>query len=233
MTRVNKFLSQIFEMPLAGEEEKSQVYYHGTSKEQAGISILKDGIQPPDLTDRKGFLKPVQGKVYLTPSLETAIVYALGGYVAGHDLSQRRVVSRKGTEPSWIERDGRYGYVFVIRGEDLQDIQPDEDSVGELLSGLMSTEPNHWLCQRAKRIVAPSRLKQVKNGEYVFFASVGKQLMKHLSAAEKLEIVRNGGHLAHEGAVQPCEAWRFDKTLCPKLQGYGPNEFFALAEKVK
>lgn len=106
------------------------------------------------------------------------------------------------------------------------------DSVGELLSGLMSTEPNHWLCRLAKRIVAPSRLKQVGNGEYVFFASVGKQLMKHLSAAEKLEIVRNGGHLAHEGSVQPCEAWRFDKTLCPKLQGYGSEEFFSLAEQV-
>jgi hypothetical protein len=112
--------SDIFcEMALPSSAMHSQVYYHGTNSLAAAESIMQNGLQGVE-TQSRGHLAPVRGKVYITATLSYAIIYAIGGNYS-HAMQESR-----SNDP--------YGYVFVVRGSDLQDIQPDEDSVGEFLS---------------------------------------------------------------------------------------------------
>jgi hypothetical protein len=117
--------------------------------------------------------------------------------------------------------------LFQIEGSLLKDIQPDEDSVGEMVHN----QKLPWLNSMAQRIVAPSRYKKCMDGWYAFYASIGKQLLKQMNDFQKKQIIDAGAHVAHQGAIKPSAAWRFDKLLCKLLVEDGSN-FFQLAEKV-
>lgn len=207
-----------FAMPAPSAQMQAQPFYHGTPEESAAQQIMQQGlIIPPDLKDRKGFLKPVAGKVYLTPNISYALIYALGANMAGSEFPA-----------DWYAKKGRYGYVFQMNGADLQDVQPDEDSVGEML---YEQKGPYWLKNLAERIVAPSRMKAVMSGEYIYFASVGKQLIRAMSPAQLSELMALGGHVAHTGSVKPMAAWRVDKTRSQEFSKDGSN-FFQVAEKI-
>lgn len=194
----------------------AQVLYHGTSSSKAAEEILASGIRPGDLEGRKNWLTPVPGRVYLTPSLKYAVIYALGGVMMGHDVPAE-----------WFVKEGPSGYVFEVPAGDLQDAQPDEDSVGEAVY----EKKFAWLNYLAERVVAPSRLEKVYGGEYIYFASVGKQLMRHLSDGQKRVLMDAGANVAHKGAIKPIRAWKFDKRKSKQLAGDASN-FFELAERV-
>lgn len=213
-----KFRSFISEM--IDDELKAKTYYHGTSIEKNGLNILNKGIQPPDLTNRKGKLKPVEGKVYITSELRKAVIYTIGGDIMGSDNDS--FLKR------WVEKDGQYGYLFVIDGQDLRDSQPDEDEIGKLIH---SGEPA-WLVDMAKLHLTDRKFKKVKEGEYVEWAVAGKKLLKVLSDARKLELMKLCYNMAHDGALIPKEVWKFDKNNIPMLKKDGSN-FFDLAEKVR
>jgi len=202
------------EMAAPLEKHLAGVYYHGTSKAAQGESIFKSGIQPPDLTFKpKTHLTPVPGKVYITPELRYAVIYCLGGDMAGHNIPE-----------TW----DKVGYLFEIPGSALHDIQPDEDSIGELLY----SKSTPWLMDLAKRTVAPARLRGVFEGEYAYWASVGKQLLRRMTDWQKLDLIDRGAHIAHTGALIPTSAWKFDKSKTPLLHRDGSN-FFELAEKIR
>ena len=78
-------IEKIIEMAAPRETDVSKIYYHGTSTDEAANGILKNGISVPDLTSRSGALRPVDGKVYITPSIKYAYIYGLGGDMAGTD----------------------------------------------------------------------------------------------------------------------------------------------------
>ena len=120
------------------EEAKDQLFYHGTSSEKAAQAILAGGIQPreismPDKAKSRAQLAPAQGRVYLTPEIGYAAIYALGGNMFGHETNIDNLI---------IDRDGSisaYGYIFAIEGRDIQgDILPDEDCIGEFVTHLFS-----------------------------------------------------------------------------------------------
>ena len=95
-----------------------KVYYHGTS-EKAARGIMRNGIQPPDLTvNPRHALSPVKGKVYITPHLKYALVNG--------------------------------SHIFVIPGKELREIQPDEDSIGEMIS---KRKPR-WLHDLAEEVLS-------------------------------------------------------------------------------
>jgi hypothetical protein len=203
----------------AQAETTSQTkYYHGTPYTGVAEKVLSEGLTPPDLSSKeRNFLRPVEGKVYMTKSLRYAIIYCLGGDMLGHALPEK-----------WVT-ENPYGYVFEIAEENMSNnIQPDEDSIGELIYN----KKFYWLNDLAKRIVAPSRLERLMRGEYIYFASVGKQLMKYLENWQKQEILESDeAHIAHSGTVSPTKAWRFDKKKSVLLKKDGSN-FFELAERV-
>ena len=106
-------------------ENNSNVYYHGTDSEQAAINIMQNGIQPrnvvePDYRGRS-WMAPPKGRVYITPSLAYAAIYALGANAFGSSFPN-------------VLKNGEYGYIFEVSGAQLAgDVQPDEDSIGETL----------------------------------------------------------------------------------------------------
>lgn len=214
MSLFDKFL---IEMAAARNIDKNKTYYHGTPTEAAINGIIKNGITAPDLTDRKGFLKPVKGKVYLTPDLKYAITYCLGANILGHEYYDKE-----------FKRSERYGYICVISGNELIDIQPDEDSVGEFVAYKKVT----WLTNLAHRVLTTNTLNKIYDGEYSWWAKAGKTLVNKMTDDQKLELISLGAHIAHEGTIRPYEYWKFDKLNSVKLKSDGSN-FFELAEKIK
>lgn len=218
------------EMAAPRQSDLERVYYHGTPKEENANSIMANGIKAPDLSARSGYLKPVEGKVYITPQIGYASIYAIGGSLAGTEVSD------------WMLRDyGQYGYVFVLDGHQLKDIQPDEDSVGEMIyNGEVD-----WLDDEAREALEyedyddegqdldyNGLYNAVMGGEYNAWAAAGKIMLDILSDEQKLELIDLGAHVAHSGNLVPKEVWRFDRNKTIDLAKDGSN-FFDLAERIE
>jgi hypothetical protein len=206
----------ILEMAKPTDRQSSRVYFHGTSSEAAGKSILEKGvIEPPEIT-KKGMLVPVKGKVYITPHIHYAQIYGIGGDMAGST----------GWNPEERGHD-RYGYVFGIKGHRLKDIQPDEDDVGEMVS----KQAHPWLVHNAPKILTPNQLRGVKDGWYAHWAAAGKKLVKVMPDYVKHDLIDAGAHVAHDGPLEIDHAWRIDKRKIPLLKRDGSN-FFDHAEPI-
>lgn len=220
-------IQEIFEAS-PSEIVQSKTYYHGTSNEEAAKSILEKGIHPDFTATKNGILTPVGGRIYITSDLSYALIYALGGDLAGTDLKNRDFIKK---EP--------FGYLFEISGQKiLDDIQPDEDDVGEFLSLLLTqakpTEDKFMLAINnptlkyevmaiAQKHLAQSTLQRVKNGEYTYFAKSGKVILKRLSNFAKLKMVEYGFHIAYEGQLIPDKCYKIDKSKAEFLKRDGSN----------
>lgn len=230
MKSLRQYIRQtLFEMAAPRPIDLGAVYYHGTPRKANAESIMINGIKSPDLADRHGYLRPVEGKVYITRDLAYAQVYALGGDFAGHDVNP----VFKGL--------GQYGYIFVIDGKQLKDIQPDEDSVGELVY----EENIEWLDELAQDILKYEKYDDfgqdlgyrnlydaIIGGEYDAWAAGGKVLLDHMTDWQKLDLLDFGAHVAHTGKIIPKETWRIDRKKTPDLAKDGSN-FFDLAERIQ
>jgi hypothetical protein len=204
---------------------ESSIFYHGTSDEMSGASILKEGILP-DLSKSQGLARPVDGRIYMATNIKDSIPYLLGGAMAGHDLPE-----------DWIKKS-RYGYLFIIEGKDLLDIQPDEDQVGQAIHD----EAFPWVTDYFDSLENQSPVEdeeglhcslfsQLKTGEYCAWIKAGHFLLPKLKEDQKIDIILRYGNIAHLGAVYPIEAWKFDKKLSKNLREDGSN-FFELATKI-
>lgn len=206
----------IREMAMPRELDLKKIYYHGTDSDKAAQGILKKGISPPDLTTRKGYLRPVEGKVYITTNLEYATIYAIGGNMIGSD----HILSGWDKDPT--------AYIFVIDGKQLKDIQPDEDSIGEMIY----KQNPEWLYRLANRNFTSSTMKKIMDGEYEYWAKAGKVLNKKMTDQEKLQLIDLGAHIAHTGNLKPKEAWAMPKTD-NKLLKKDASNFFKIAKRIK
>ena len=225
MNELRKYIRKVLTEVI---DTQTQVYYHGTPSKEAAESILRSGIQPPDLSSRQGALTPVQGKVYITPDISYAQIYAIGGDLAGNDASRM------------VENYGQFGYMFVIDGNKLGDIQPDEDSVGEMIHD----EEVSWLSDMARYYLDEepyddegqdlgyySLYDAVMGGEYDAWATAGKFLLDEMSDSQKQKLIDAGAHIANTGVLIPSKAYRIDRNKTQQLKRDGSN-FFALAEEI-
>ena len=224
--KIFEIVDTLYEMAMPSDIHRSMTYYHGTTDAKAAKSIMKNGIQPRSVTLAKRDsrtrvnLNPVEGKVYITPNLGYAQMYALGGDVAGSNYQPK---------------DRKYGFMAVIDGKEIKDIQPDEDSVGEIIYNAMrenSLDP--FLIRMANTVRAsltPNQLRQFRDGEYDMWAHTGKKLLKKMSDSDKLRFIDFGAHIAHEGALIPSAMWRIDLKYIPNLKKDGSN-FFEFAKQI-
>jgi hypothetical protein len=217
-------------------------YYHGTSQARKAPLIWKKGILPDISGIPEGNVaRPVKGRVYLALNLKEALPYMLGGDMAGSEV------------PSVWLRPSPYGYLFIVDGKDLQDIQPDEDQVGKAVHDRAfpwlddylqilraeSPEADPEIEDEEGNLVPnvdgyhylSTLLEQVDEGEYTGWIKAGHVLLPLLEDSEKIDIVEKYGNVAHAGKVMPTEMWRFDKNDSPKLKRDGSN-FFELAKLV-
>lgn len=256
-------VDNLTEMAIPNDTIKSMVFYHGTSSETMAKNIMQSGIQPPDLVvngkKKNSHLTPVEGKVYITPKISYALMYAMGVNAVGN---KEYKVPYEGNETVFkhvFNNDpssrfgGRYGYIFKIDGNDLVDIQPDEDEIGAMLNKLLSKnktlefmEPHErevmekaLLDERlkteilniARQHLSDGTLNKVREGEYSYYAKAGKVIVKRLSDMSKLVMAQYGFHVAHTGAIIPSEVWKVDKAMLGYFSKDGSN-FFDLAEKI-
>lgn len=235
---MKSFKSFIAEMAPPSSSHRNKTYFHGTSKIKYINGILDNGIQPPDLSTRdKNYLTPVEGKVYITENLRYAVIYALGGVYIGHQYTSRDYAK----EP--------FGFVCVIDGQDLKDLDPDEDVVGKFVY----EEKFDWLNELADEVLrgetyeytaydaedddiqweeSMSLSDAVRDGEYDAFAHAGKIIIPHLTDEEKLALIDAGAHIAHHGAINPVEIWKIDKKQSTNLVEDCSN-FWELAERIR
>lgn len=215
-------------------ELKFSTYYHGTSNQKAGEKILQEGIRPGRITTSRKLGAPVANKVYMTPNLKQGIIYCLGGDMLGHDLSL------------FIKYEGQNGYLFSIsKNQLINDLQPDEDDIGYLLSYLfkgkhhgMNIKINNqnfsWLKTMAEKKLTYLQLQKLNGFIYDDFElfTIGKKLVKFMNAEQKLQLINSGANVAHSGIINPEHAWKFNKLKSVELEENGLN-FFELAEQIK
>jgi hypothetical protein len=214
--RVGNLIYRLAAVPREIDYQKT--YYHGTPKEEAAQGILSDGgITPPDIGRKRNMLTPVKGKAYLTTSLVYAVIYGFGG--VWHSFN---------VVPDHMMKSGDYGYVFVIPGTELKDIQPDEDNVGEMVAD----NKVDWLSRMAKQHLTDRQYTKVMEGEYNYWAQAGKKLLKKMTDGQKLELLDYGVHVAHEGMVEFSECWRFLKEGALRIEEDASN-FFDVAERCR
>lgn len=214
-------------------------FYHGSSKEQLALQILSDGYLKPGNVDikRGGKLTPKIGMVYLTPKVSEAGIYAIGANILGNNIW-----------PNMIEKDGRYGYLFVIDKSNVIDknIYADEDYIGQAIHHLATNKfynegfgkdvqdfkYTSELLHIAKYNLTPLQYQKVlRYDDYADFAVAGKKLMFKLPKNIHLDLIRLGSPAAVEGQVKISEAWKIDKEKCKDLNKDGSN-FFEIAEQV-
>lgn len=195
-------------------------YFHGAGREDGDVaSILKNGLVPPDFVadgrTKNSALRPVKGKVYLTPELKYARLY------------------------------GRH--IFVVTREQLGDLQPDEDQVGQVYYYLKlkrgdgysydhrrvhASDPDHiafmdkliapenaymgsLLVNLAERTLGERTLRYMRDGEYIWWAKGGKALLKKMPDFLVKWLVGLGLHVAHDGPIMPAEGWELPPEAKP------------------
>lgn len=214
------------------------VYYHGSSKQEHGESILASGeLRPGNMDIKRGNkLTPIMGMTYATPDLRTGVIYALGGIMMSHDPWQRS-----------IDKDGQYGYLFEIDNASFSDVVPDEDYVGKLINiieerptyyeGEFESKALDWpnasnFLSFAKYNLTALQYKKAKDyNDYGDFAVAGKKLNRVMSDNMKQSIISMGCPVGNRGLLKISKAWRIDKTLSKSIKDDCSN-FFELAEKV-
>lgn len=209
--------------------------YHGTQRTSAAESILRTGLRPGMRTTYKGDLRPAAGKVYLTPDLYLAMSHALG--------------SRWKTKTSnTFDDDHQYGYIFVVNGSDLTDVDPDEDAIGEFLWMYSDTrdgfrfDPRHepdaaereqiwdFIVQHGKKSDIRQSLELSPRRPRAW-ASLGKTLQPIMPDWMKLKFIEWGAPIAHHGSIYPSECWRIARADVHKLDEAASN-FFEVAERI-
>jgi hypothetical protein len=220
MKTFSEFKQHLITEAQATEDLKQMTFYHGTTNREAALGIAKNGIQPgvtKETKGKNGMMTPVVGKTYATPHIGYAQTYALGGAVAG---------SKTGAD-HLKKYHGDHGYVFAVHGHELGHVDPDEDSVGEAVYH----RKHGWLNRLAQQHLTDGQQRRIKDGEYAEFARSGKKLVKKMSDHEKLDVIRGGAHIAHEGPLKPHSVYRIHRDKIPMLKDDGSN-FFDHAEKI-
>ena len=235
------------------DQMRQQTFYHGTSDDESGHGILQNGIVPGNTSHARGHTTPMAGRSYLTTDLRYGVIYCIGGNMLGYS-DPSYLINKTGRHG----RPSQYGWLFVVSGDRLlDDIMPDEDSVGEaahyaemilngkaeesayhqhapLFRGLLQAD-RQWLRyfhHNAKSSMTPRQWKDAMYGLISAQASGGKRFLKRMNDTDKLNLINAGAHVAYRGPVIPNEAWRFDKMNTPELEKDGSN-FWDLADKVR
>ena len=215
----SRFTRALHQATFSPEVVQGRPLYHGTSTEKAAQQIIstRQLIQPKEGQDAKyGSLKPVEGAVYITPRLDYAMIYALGGDYAGSEPFHGML--REGKDP--------YAYLFQVDPTSVHDVTPDEDSIGEFVWD----NKLPWLTDMAKA-GWPAWYQNAVRGEYIWWARLGKAIQKRLTDPQKLALIAAGAHIAHNGTLSVAAGWRFEKARSKELARDGSN-FIQLSEKI-
>lgn len=210
------------------EDISNKVYYHGTHKLENGVNILLNGFDVnktrEKYQDKISNFEPLKDKIYLTTDLRLAAIYAIGGIFFGYNYRP-------------LKDDSEYGVIVQVNGNQLIDVDPDEDEVGALVSLLRfddlltnkgwrryytnydwefidnSPEILNVAKNLNKFLSVKEYLEFKKNYEEVEYqAKYGKKLIENMDDDEKLAFIRASKNLAHGGHLKPVKGWKLKKS---------------------
>lgn len=215
-------------------------YWHGGFR--GGLQIAETGLLLPGNTGTDApEWTPLPNRVYLTPDLNYAIIYALGGVFAG--------ARRTEGHDERIRREGRYGYVWRVADLSLANVIPDEDHVGKALGQVLdgTRAAQWWLTELAEAAglddipstdaeMGPegwSVMEGVEDGLYSDYIAAGKAMLPLMSQEDVARFLAEfpESSIAHLGPVPVSEGWRLDRLRYPDIAEDGSN-FFEIAEKI-
>jgi hypothetical protein len=197
------------------DELSKDIFYHGTSISNVD-DIFISGLKGRE-DQTKHYLAPIKNQVYMTKDFKLTMVYAAGASVLGSN---------------WIPNDietNPFGYIFVINNKDLKNkkVLPDEDFVGELIGDIFYNQNYYdqykdklyWLINLAKSKLTDNEIYKVRHGEYVYFAKVGKKLIKYMSDEQILQLLPYMKAISVSAPVKIKGCYVFDRKNISKLTG--------------
>lgn len=122
---LKEFIKQVLLEDIPPKEEHTQInWYHGCPSYNFAQQIMKFGYLESNIersTYRGESEEPRKNKVYITQNLNTALGYGIGEY---HYQDE---------EDEVFDENDELGFLFVIPGDRLKDVEPDEDMVRDYL----------------------------------------------------------------------------------------------------
>jgi hypothetical protein len=219
--------------PPPTEELRGREYYHGTSDRNGFNGIRDKGLIPNLKPKHEGKFSAQEGRGYLTSNIELALCYA---FTQGANWDFLEMAPER-RDYNLYPPDIIMGYILVFDGNDLGDIEPDEDKVMEMVH----EKKFPWLNAIAKEFYKDG----VDNGlgidldDYYELISedawwwdslhYGKQLITMMTPEQRLQICEAGGSIANQGIIHPVAGWKLSSRKVDKLNSSGTN-FFELAE---
>lgn len=213
--------------------------YHGTPLRQSAKDIVHQGLRPRSDTgveaSGNGWASPINGRVYLTPSLGTAVRYA---------KMEEQV--RSTNEP--------VGFVFLIDRDAVANshVMPDEDAVGAYygyINGLMTLDAhvNHrpgeieqefWRYVNSVPEITPALRNRVtrEHGTGAAATRLGKLAVANMPDHIIQHLMSRGYDFSVNETARPSQCWSFPKKLSNRLFVYDnkamPLNFFGVAKLV-
>jgi hypothetical protein len=216
------------------ENIKNKLYYHGTDRQKYGERIIKDGVLKPDKDE---------GKVYLTPDILYAYIFSVGSTDFGKELDREKVLkdSKNATD---LEKEP-FGYIFVVDGEDLKDIYPDEDGISYILFYLYTNMKDEYIMKRlyryqknillklAKIYLTEYERKKIKELDPSYLYSCGKKLLGKLTDDMKLALINAGIGVVNKSQIKIIGYYKFNKKNINKQLKEDFSNFNELVEYIE
>jgi hypothetical protein len=200
-------------------------YFHGCKSELGAKNILKYGLQPPDFVadgrTKNYALRPVQGRVYMSPNANEAGKYGKYLFVINRNQLVNDLLPDEdeiGAIYHWISQKNfndieYYNNIFKDNSPELLarfDILRSPENVGK----------TSYFKSFMDRTLSPNTRHQILSGEYAWWAKGGKTALKKMPESIMNWLISIGVHVAHEGPIMPAEAWLIQK---PGLLPDGSN----------
>ncbi len=197
MNKLNNYVDDVIreylnEMAMPSSTHISSFWYHGTSGKHIDKIIKDKALKPSEAVTKRsrGMMTPVFDKVYLTAEINEAIGYAYFRSPADTPA-----------------------YLVIVDGKALKDIQPDEDSIADLLQTEDTIKGFEWLVSLAKYTDPKLYDKFLRMRDYAYSVSLAKKIVNKLSDARKIELINKGMKIAHSGAIEISQVWELPPVV--------------------
>lgn len=226
---IRESIRQVNEAVEQDEKFNNTTFFHGTAPRHNEsdddfhhklIDIANNGLRPgADQSTKEQSMTPMRGRTYATKDIGYGQIYAMGANVAGSSYKPKH----------------KHGYLFAFKGDKLNNVLPDEDEIGTAYRNHHHTDkklPYGILSAIEKHGTTP-QLNRTKEGEYEFFAKLGKRVIPKMSDQMHTQLVNDGfaNHVSSEGNIMPERVYRIDTDKIPLLKQDGSN-FFDHAEEL-
>jgi hypothetical protein len=206
LVKINKGVSEAIK---PSDRLQASILYHGTPMKDGYQGIVGQGLKVnPELIAQKykgqENFAPLPG-VYMTTEFGNAVRYSFMSEVPDEKYAE------------YIKQEP-YGYVFEFSGNDLSNVTPDEDELGNFLKQLVNSKNLQTnLLKIVQSVPEELRIKlQQPRVDFETIALAGKWVVNNISDSTMQYLMKRYHNVVNYGSIKPTAVW-----VIPK-----PNERF-------